>query len=209
MDRIPQCFDQDSSVFFRAKIARNGDTSFQCLYTTISNVTIVRARSISGCRQKLRIYSVGLAFLSSQGCISAPELLLRHSLAGGMWMWMASLGKLTGVSGHVNHCGLLLFDGGLSMHALPPQTMPFIGRRPQWLAWPHIPLSYILLKHITPHTQVTAKHATRTHTQYVYTYSTYTIVTPILWCIHTCKKSACRVLQLQSQNMYTTSKAIL
>ena len=41
---------------------------------------------------------------------SSPASLLRHSSAGVIWMWILEQ-QLPGVPGHVNHCGLLPFDG--------------------------------------------------------------------------------------------------
>ena len=60
---------------------------------------------------------------------SSPASLLRHSSAGVIWMWMASL------SNSSLGC-LAMSTTAVSSHLM---TTPSNGRRPQWLTWPGTP----------------------------------------------------------------------
>ena len=107
-----QHFDRVAPVFFRAKIVRSRNVSFLCLRIASSVIT-VHVQSVSGCRT----CSVGRVLLSSQGshpasrelkpCVPVEAFLSWGHLDVDGFLWQ----QLPGVPGHVNHYGLLPFDG--------------------------------------------------------------------------------------------------
>ena len=107
--------DQVAPVFFRVKIACNGDMSF---YGRTLRFT-------RGHCWKLQTWLVGLAFQSSQGSHPASRVLsrvslLRRSSAGVVWMWMVSLNNGSLGCWPCQPLCLLLFDG---VEVLPCTTL--------------------------------------------------------------------------------------
>ena len=103
-------FDCVAPVFFKAKIVHSLNVSFLYLRAASSVITVC-TQSFSGCRT----CSAGQVLLSSQGSHPASGRLKPYVPDKAFLSWghlnVFLEQQLPGVPGHVNHCGLLPFDG--------------------------------------------------------------------------------------------------